>query len=77
MAKISTVSLLQSLSLFASSYTWYVPIKWMKTGVEQQQYWLLQKTGMFMVTSDAPLWHIRKEQSCTRSVLTPTRGDVQ
>ncbi|XP_019935929.2 aminopeptidase N-like isoform X1 [Paralichthys olivaceus] len=26
------------------NYTWYVPIKWMKTGVEQQQYWLLQKT---------------------------------
>ncbi|KAI9542098.1 hypothetical protein NQZ68_023681 [Dissostichus eleginoides] len=26
------------------SYTWFVPIKWMKTGVEQQQYWLLQKT---------------------------------
>ncbi|CAJ1048730.1 aminopeptidase N-like [Xyrichtys novacula] len=26
------------------NYSWYVPIKWMKTGVEQQQYWLLQKT---------------------------------
>lgn len=26
------------------NYTWFVPIKWMKTGVEQQQYWLLQKT---------------------------------
>uniref|UniRef100_A0A3B4FR77 Aminopeptidase N-like n=1 Tax=Pundamilia nyererei TaxID=303518 RepID=A0A3B4FR77_9CICH len=26
-------------------YTWYVPIKWMKTGVQQPQYWLLQKTG--------------------------------
>uniref|UniRef100_A0A7N9B1C1 Aminopeptidase n=1 Tax=Mastacembelus armatus TaxID=205130 RepID=A0A7N9B1C1_9TELE len=27
------------------SYTWFVPIKWMKSGMEQQQYWLLQKTG--------------------------------
>ncbi|XP_029948845.1 aminopeptidase N-like [Salarias fasciatus] len=26
------------------NYTWFVPIKWMKTGVEQQQYWLLQNT---------------------------------
>lgn len=26
-------------------YTWFVPIKWIKTGVEQQPYWLLQKTG--------------------------------
>ncbi|XP_070823562.1 aminopeptidase N-like [Chaetodon trifascialis] len=26
------------------NYTWFVPIKWIKTGVEQQQYWLLQKT---------------------------------
>ncbi|GAA6225936.1 aminopeptidase N-like [Lates japonicus] len=26
------------------NYTWFVPIKWMKTGVEQQQCWLLQKT---------------------------------
>ncbi|XP_041649423.1 aminopeptidase N-like [Cheilinus undulatus] len=26
------------------NYTWIVPIKWMKTGVEQQQYWLLDKT---------------------------------
>uniref|UniRef100_A0A8D0AR57 Aminopeptidase n=1 Tax=Sander lucioperca TaxID=283035 RepID=A0A8D0AR57_SANLU len=26
------------------NYTWFVPIKWMKTGVEQQQHWLLQKT---------------------------------
>ncbi|KAM9408324.1 aminopeptidase N-like [Pholidichthys leucotaenia] len=26
------------------NYTWFVPIKWMKTGVEQPQYWLLQKT---------------------------------
>ncbi|XP_061591376.1 aminopeptidase Ey-like [Cololabis saira] len=25
-------------------YTWFVPVKWMKTGVEQQQYWLLQNT---------------------------------
>ncbi|XP_035507669.1 aminopeptidase N-like [Morone saxatilis] len=28
------------------NYTWFVPIKWMKTGVEQQQYWLLQKTDI-------------------------------
>ncbi|XP_034534537.1 aminopeptidase N-like [Notolabrus celidotus] len=27
------------------NYTWYVPIKWMKTGVVQQQYWLLQTTA--------------------------------
>ncbi|XP_022064326.2 aminopeptidase N-like [Acanthochromis polyacanthus] len=26
------------------NYTWFVPIKWMKAGVEQQQYWLLKKT---------------------------------
>lgn len=26
------------------NYIWFVPIKWMKTGVEQQQYWLLQQT---------------------------------
>ncbi|XP_051920250.1 aminopeptidase N-like [Hippocampus zosterae] len=26
------------------NYTWFVPIKWMKTGVEQRQYWLLHKT---------------------------------
>ncbi|XP_039979935.1 aminopeptidase N-like [Xiphias gladius] len=26
------------------NYTWFVPIKWMKTGVDQPQYWLLQKT---------------------------------
>ncbi|XP_049573010.1 aminopeptidase N [Syngnathus scovelli] len=26
------------------NYTWFVPIKWMKTGVEQQQYWLLHET---------------------------------
>ncbi|KAK2853498.1 hypothetical protein Q5P01_006159 [Channa striata] len=28
------------------NYTWFVPIKWMKSGVEQQQYWLLQRTGL-------------------------------
>ncbi|XP_038556676.1 aminopeptidase N-like [Micropterus salmoides] len=28
------------------NYTWFVPIKWMKTGVEQQLYWLLQKTDI-------------------------------
>ncbi|KAM9764876.1 aminopeptidase N-like isoform 1-T2 [Menidia menidia] len=26
------------------NYTWFVPIKWMKNGVEQPLYWLLQKT---------------------------------
>ncbi|XP_078138644.1 aminopeptidase Ey-like, partial [Centroberyx gerrardi] len=26
------------------NYTWFVPIKWMKRGVEQEQYWLLQNT---------------------------------
>ncbi|KAM4593082.1 aminopeptidase N-like isoform 1-T3 [Odontesthes bonariensis] len=26
------------------NYIWFVPIKWMKKGVEQPQYWLLQKT---------------------------------
>ncbi|KAE8297384.1 Aminopeptidase N [Larimichthys crocea] len=29
------------------NYTWFVPIKWMKAGVEQQQYWLLQKTEIY------------------------------
>lgn len=28
------------------NYTWFVPIKWIKTGVEQQQYWLLHKTDV-------------------------------
>lgn len=26
------------------NYTWFVPIKWMKSGVEQQQFWLLHQT---------------------------------
>ncbi|XP_057700939.1 aminopeptidase N-like isoform X2 [Corythoichthys intestinalis] len=26
------------------NYTWFVPIQWMKTGLAQQQYWLLDKT---------------------------------
>ncbi|CAN9506819.1 unnamed protein product [Ophioblennius macclurei] len=29
------------------NYEWYVPIKWMKTGVEQEQYWLLKKTDTY------------------------------
>lgn len=29
------------------NYTWFVPIKWMKTGVDQQQYWLLKKTDTY------------------------------
>ncbi|XP_041649467.1 aminopeptidase N-like [Cheilinus undulatus] len=29
------------------NYTWIVPIKWMKTGAEQQQYWLLNKTDTY------------------------------
>lgn len=28
------------------NYTWFVPIKWIKTGVEQQQYWLLHETAV-------------------------------
>ncbi|KAM4602814.1 aminopeptidase Ey-like [Polymixia lowei] len=28
------------------NYTWFVPIKWMKRGVEQEQFWLLQKTDL-------------------------------
>uniref|UniRef100_A0A8C9SCB0 Aminopeptidase n=1 Tax=Scleropages formosus TaxID=113540 RepID=A0A8C9SCB0_SCLFO len=27
------------------NYEWFVPIKWMKSGTEQQESWLLQKTG--------------------------------
>lgn len=38
-----------SLFVFLSSYTWFVPIKWMKTGVDQQQYWLLKKTGTVII----------------------------
>uniref|UniRef100_A0A3P8SCL8 Aminopeptidase n=1 Tax=Amphiprion percula TaxID=161767 RepID=A0A3P8SCL8_AMPPE len=34
------------------NYTWFVPIKWMKTGVEQQQYWLLHETGMTLSGED-------------------------
>lgn len=26
------------------NYTWFVPIKWMKSGVDQPQFWLLQQT---------------------------------
>uniref|UniRef100_A0A665W372 Aminopeptidase n=1 Tax=Echeneis naucrates TaxID=173247 RepID=A0A665W372_ECHNA len=33
-----------------SHYVWFVPIKWIKTGEEQQQHWLLQKTGTITVT---------------------------
>uniref|UniRef100_A0A8C3AQC1 Aminopeptidase n=1 Tax=Cyclopterus lumpus TaxID=8103 RepID=A0A8C3AQC1_CYCLU len=53
------------------NYTWFVPIKWMKTGVEQQQHWLLQETvsgedwvlantnvaGYFRVNYDLDNWH--------------------
>lgn len=28
-----------------SSYEWFVPITWIKTGVERQQYWLVDKEG--------------------------------
>uniref|UniRef100_A0A667XA33 Aminopeptidase n=1 Tax=Myripristis murdjan TaxID=586833 RepID=A0A667XA33_9TELE len=28
------------------NYTWFVPIKWMKRGVEQEQYWLLRNTDV-------------------------------
>lgn len=38
-----------SFFLFAFSYEWFIPIKWLKSGVEQPQYWLLQKTGMTML----------------------------
>uniref|UniRef100_A0A6Q2YSG2 Aminopeptidase n=1 Tax=Esox lucius TaxID=8010 RepID=A0A6Q2YSG2_ESOLU len=30
------------------NYTWFVPIKWMKGGVEQEQHWLLQRAGTSM-----------------------------
>lgn len=43
-------ALLIMVFLCWSSYTWFVPIKWTKTGVEQQQYWLLQETGALTVT---------------------------
>uniref|UniRef100_A0AAQ4RZZ8 Aminopeptidase n=1 Tax=Gasterosteus aculeatus aculeatus TaxID=481459 RepID=A0AAQ4RZZ8_GASAC len=53
------------------NYTWFVPIKWTKTGVEQQQYWLLQETvsgedwvlantnvaGYFRVNYDLDNWN--------------------
>ncbi|MCI4383273.1 hypothetical protein PGIGA_G00024610 [Pangasianodon gigas] len=28
------------------NYEWFIPIKWMKSGVEQEQLWLLQKSAM-------------------------------
>ncbi|XP_013871009.1 aminopeptidase N isoform X2 [Austrofundulus limnaeus] len=28
------------------NYTWFIPIKWMKNGLDQQQYWLLKKTDV-------------------------------
>ncbi|KAK7913537.1 hypothetical protein WMY93_013748 [Mugilogobius chulae] len=34
-------SVVDRLSQF--NYTWFVPIKWMKSGVDQQQFWLLHK----------------------------------
>lgn len=27
------------------NYTWFIPIKWLKGGVEQEQHWLLNKSG--------------------------------
>ncbi|XP_077376335.1 aminopeptidase N-like isoform X2 [Festucalex cinctus] len=39
------------------NYTWFVPIKWMKTGVEQQQYWLLHKTDTHpQMRASGPNW---------------------
>uniref|UniRef100_A0A8C7JZQ6 Aminopeptidase n=1 Tax=Oncorhynchus kisutch TaxID=8019 RepID=A0A8C7JZQ6_ONCKI len=32
------------------NYTWLVPIKWMKGGVEREQHWLLQETGISNAT---------------------------
>ncbi|XP_027019984.1 aminopeptidase N isoform X2 [Tachysurus fulvidraco] len=29
------------------NYEWYVPIEWMKSGVEQEQLWLFQKSAMY------------------------------
>uniref|UniRef100_A0A8C6WQE3 Aminopeptidase n=1 Tax=Neogobius melanostomus TaxID=47308 RepID=A0A8C6WQE3_9GOBI len=34
------------------NYTWFVPIKWMKSGVHQQQFWLLQQTGLSFVSGN-------------------------
>uniref|UniRef100_A0A665W2T9 Aminopeptidase n=1 Tax=Echeneis naucrates TaxID=173247 RepID=A0A665W2T9_ECHNA len=53
------------------NYVWFVPIKWIKTGEEQQQHWLLQKTvsgadwvlantnvsGYFRVNYDLENWN--------------------
>uniref|UniRef100_A0A3P9I692 Aminopeptidase n=1 Tax=Oryzias latipes TaxID=8090 RepID=A0A3P9I692_ORYLA len=52
------------------NYIWYIPVKWMRNGVEQKQYWLLQKTvsgqewvlantnvsGFFRVNYDQDNW---------------------
>uniref|UniRef100_A0A3P8VR49 Aminopeptidase n=1 Tax=Cynoglossus semilaevis TaxID=244447 RepID=A0A3P8VR49_CYNSE len=43
-------SVVERVSQF--NYTWFVPIKWMKAGVEQQQYWLLQETGQDWVLAN-------------------------
>lgn len=39
-----------TFSVLLSSYTWFVPIKWVKTGVEQQQHWLLKASGTVKAT---------------------------
>lgn len=51
--------------LFVFSYVWFVPIKWMKVGVEQPQFWLLQETGVSTQQQDRR-GQDRKERSSNR-----------
>lgn len=50
------------LSVF--SYLWFVPVKWMKSGVEQRPYWLLQETGMSTQQTPPP----QQQQQPSRSI---------
>uniref|UniRef100_A0A8K9V459 Aminopeptidase n=1 Tax=Oncorhynchus mykiss TaxID=8022 RepID=A0A8K9V459_ONCMY len=38
------------------NYTWLVPIKWMKGGVEREQHWLLQETGISNASVSGSEW---------------------
>lgn len=39
------------------SYEWFVPIKWMKTGQEHDQLWLLQKSGTLNLLKSLYTYH--------------------
>lgn len=62
--KALPISLTAVLNL---SYEWFVPIKWMKTGQEQDQLWLLQKSGTLNLLKS--LYTEHTSRSCNRSYM--------